>query len=60
MFIVKYNLYQKAVFSNTKIIDYFESLKCFEKEKIGIIKQKISENINNIDWSGITINEDLF
>lgn len=60
MFIVKYNLYQKSTFSNTKIIDYFESLKCFEKEKIGTIKQKISENIDNIDWSGITINEDLF
>ena len=60
LLIIKHNLYQTATFSNTKIIDYCESLKCFEKEKIGTIKQKISENIDNIDWSGITINEDLF
>lgn len=60
LLIIKHDLYQTAAFSNTKIIDYCESLKCFEKEKIGTIKQKISENIDNIDWSGITINEDLF
>ncbi len=59
-FIIKTNLYKNKVLSDNIIIDTAESLKCFEKEKIGIITKKIKESIENDDWNGISININLY
>ena len=59
-FVIKTNLYKNKVLSDNIIIDTAESLKCFEKEKIGIITNKIKESIENDNWNGISININLY
>ena len=59
-FVIRTNLYKNKVLSDNIIIDTAESLKCFEKEKVGIITKKIKESIENDDWNGISININLY